>query len=568
MAMPVISSAQVSYWARSEEQLMNQVETRYGPILVPPADGDMICRFLHRYGEWAFNEARFIARNVPEDARILDIGAFLGTFGLGVALERRIREVCFVEANPAITPLLRANVEANCRVPATVVEAIVTSATEAPRIGRYTPGNLSSLSFSESGGSSGRSEIELSVSVISLEQLLAEHGKFDLIKIDAEGMELDILSGSPAALARPDIALWLECNDTPRSLELARVLLDNGYSVFYFAFPSFSPDNFLGSPDPIFPFSFEAGLLCTHDWTPTLDERLRANGCILVDIENKEDLRRAMWGTPRWGPRDWINRPIEQVVAFAGHALRGESYDSFLEAGSDRAVEQEVSAAELHLIRVNRLQQALAEAQREVRAARDDQVATEAKLADAQRLAAERAADVQRIIAQFAEVQRLSEQRLIEADQTRAERDAALLERLGQIAQEFKSEIDHATARLEQLSAAHGRTASLAEGRRVLLEKARTSLSQAETQLNSARAEVSSVRAEVSSVRAEAERLAARLECTEADLARTKAQREAAELLVARVRRNLVWRAIRPVRLLLQTALRESEEKKHSTPQI
>lgn len=523
--------------AQAAEQHMDRVETRYGPVVVPRTGEDMISRFLLRYGEWAFNEARFIARNIPDGASILDIGAFLGTFGLGVALERRIRQICFVEANPVVTPLLRANVEANCRVPAIVVEATVTSATEAPPTGHYMPGNLSSFSFVRSAGSGRRSELDAGPDVISLRQLIAEHGVFDLIKIDAEGMELDIIESDPSVLTHPDTALWLECNEDICSLELARALLSKEYCVFYFAFPSFSPDNFLGSSDPIFPFAFEAGLLGTRDRTPTLDDRLRANGCMLVRIETEEDLRRAMWMTPRWGPRDWVDRPLEQVVALATRAVRGESYDSFLRAGSD-CVGEGGSASELHLIRVNRLEQSLAKARQEVHAQRAAAATAAAKLAEAQQLATARAEDVRGLVAQLAQLQQAS---LAETDQTRAERDAALERAIGQIVLELRA--------ISQLSAALERTTALAAGRQVLLDGSRASLSEAERNLEAARAQ--------------AEDLAVRLACAEADLAREIAARDAAERLVARVRRNPVWRAARPMRLMLHRALRRNRRGKN-----
>ena len=192
--------------------------------------------------------------------------------------------------------------EANCRVPATVIEAIVTSAAAVPAAGHYTPGNVSSLSFVPSADPELGSELRISANIISLEQLIAEHGEFDLIKIDAEGMELDILQSDPSLPNRLDTALWLECNENSRSLTLVRALLGQGYCVFYFAFPSFSPDNFLHSSDPIFPFAFEAGLLCTRDRSPVLDAQLRANGCMLVHIETEEDLP-APCGEPRAGRR-------------------------------------------------------------------------------------------------------------------------------------------------------------------------------------------------------------------------------------------------------------------------
>ena len=92
------------------------------------------------------DEACFIASVLPEDARVLDIGAYLGTFGLGVALIRRLGALCAVEANPALLPCLAANLRlAPC--PATAIEAMVAAPGASPRHGAAPADNASAASF-------------------------------------------------------------------------------------------------------------------------------------------------------------------------------------------------------------------------------------------------------------------------------------------------------------------------------------------------------------------------------------------------------------------------------------
>jgi hypothetical protein len=125
-----------------------EVETRYGVLKVPNTDRDTIGRFLARYGEWAWDEICFVAGALPEDgARVLDGGAFVGTFGLGLTLRRRLGFLCLVEANKAVAPLLTDNVRCNCRIPAVVVEAMLTGHGARPTPGWSEPGNLGSMSF-------------------------------------------------------------------------------------------------------------------------------------------------------------------------------------------------------------------------------------------------------------------------------------------------------------------------------------------------------------------------------------------------------------------------------------
>src|SRR5262245_55126055 len=84
-------------------------ESRYGPIAIPEAEHDIIGQFITRYGEWAWDEVGFVASVLRDGARVLDAGAFVGTFGLGLAQRRQLDFLCLVEANSTITPFLRQN---------------------------------------------------------------------------------------------------------------------------------------------------------------------------------------------------------------------------------------------------------------------------------------------------------------------------------------------------------------------------------------------------------------------------------------------------------------------------
>jgi hypothetical protein len=55
------------------------VETRYGQLRIPGGE-DVISLFLARYGEWAWDETGFVASVLTEGARVLDAGAYVGTF--------------------------------------------------------------------------------------------------------------------------------------------------------------------------------------------------------------------------------------------------------------------------------------------------------------------------------------------------------------------------------------------------------------------------------------------------------------------------------------------------------
>jgi FkbM family methyltransferase len=370
---------------------MPELETRYGRLTVPDADTDVIGRFLARYGEWAWCEASFVASVLKDGARVLDVGAFAGTFGLGLALSRHLGFLCFVEANPVVSRLLEGNVAGKTACPIKVVEAMVAGPQARPRLGRCEPGNLGSMSFSLDGD--GADVGPAPALAVTLADLRTAHGPFELIKLDVEGMELEVLQADADHLASGRTMLWIECNEEPGSLDVARLLLSWNLDLYYFAFPSYNPDNFNGDPEAVFPLAFEAGILAAPMTRPTLTMDLQVQGCILRPVRSVGDLKDAMWRTPRWGMPEWEGATSRQeLAALAGRSLRGESFETFLQGpGPASTIWQRLETTEAALriaetLAIERLQEATAE--------RERREAAEAGLRTAETLAIERLHDV------------------------------------------------------------------------------------------------------------------------------------------------------------------------------
>jgi len=313
-------------------ETLTEVQTRYGNLSILEPRKDIVSKFLARYGEWAWDEAHFVASTLQEDgARVLDVGAFLGTFGLGVALQRRLAFVCFVEANSTVAPLLADNVNRSCTARSVVLDALAGWPGLTITSGRCEPGNVgASRFFAAPEAPSGSETIAPPRQIVTLPELRAEHGPFDLIKLDVEGMELEILSSDAAFLATGQTTIWVECNEDPQSLGVAELLLSWGLDLHYFAFPAHNPDNHRSDHEPIFPLAYEAGLLAAPKSPPVLDAELRAHRCILRPVTSVADAKQALWRTPRWGAREWVGATAEEVAALAGRQLRGERFETFL----------------------------------------------------------------------------------------------------------------------------------------------------------------------------------------------------------------------------------------------
>lgn len=317
---------------------MELVETRYGAMEVVDAKTDLIGSFLLRYGEWADLELRFVADNIKAGAAVADVGAFIGTFGIGLSQRITINKIVFVEGNKAVQPSLVGNVARNCKSSFVVVEKFLIPKADIEYVAAYDEGNLGSLSLAPEAMKSTRVVAERLFETIRMTDFWADNGPFDLLKLDVEGLERRLLQEIPDILQNQKLTIWTECNEDIASLELADHLLIAGFDLYYFAFPSFNRNNFNRVDVPIFPLAYEAGLLAIKG-PVHFSADLKNLGCILCRIASVEDLRNAMWTTPRWVPLSWLRPQPEQVLALAMRELNMEKFENYLSKSSPKASE-------------------------------------------------------------------------------------------------------------------------------------------------------------------------------------------------------------------------------------
>lgn len=326
------------------ELRVRSIASRYGRIAVPDDADDLIGKFIAHYGEWAYLEAEFLAQYLPRSARTLDIGAFIGTFSMGLALAADVAYCCMVEGNPALTPLLRTNAAAILKCPNDVLDALVVDP-HAPPVneGWAAANNAGSTSFAPDAV--GATSVAATGNTVTLAQLV-DGVTFDLVKLDVEGMEHALLASCATLLADRNCLIWVECNENPRSRALAELLLRTGRPLTYFAWPSHKPRNHCATTVPIFPFACEAGLLLGASPKP-LARQLEEAGCLMREILTLDDLKSALWHTPRWAPDNWVDLSRSQLVSIASHLQLGQRWESFLEpnAADEAAIATESSAA-------------------------------------------------------------------------------------------------------------------------------------------------------------------------------------------------------------------------------
>lgn len=306
------------------------LQTIYGSMRVPPLEKDIIVRCLELFGEWSYNEVLLLSRLARRGDIFWDVGAFLGTFGLGFAQLVEIKQLVCVEANPFVYPYLQENLRRNCISPSIAVNAAVaaqagTFAQEDKSITHID--NVGATRFSEYVG--GRKE---PVKGTTLRELREAHGDYNILKLDIEGMETEALLGDCDFIASRRPVLWIECNENLASIGLLKVVRALNYSVIYVGFPAFRRNNFHRNPEPMFPLAYEAALLAgPKDRLGDFPNLAQSLDCIVREVSNPDDLRQALWETPRWADAGWLQLSRPELIAMLGRSVLSQEKTTFLE---------------------------------------------------------------------------------------------------------------------------------------------------------------------------------------------------------------------------------------------
>jgi FkbM family methyltransferase len=238
-----------------------RVQTRHGAFHILAAD-TIVGRSLDLYGEWTEPEiALLVGLLQPGDAAI-DVGAYIGTHAIPMA--RAVGpagQVLAFEPQPLARQLLRANLAANqignVRLEATLCGAARGWA-DIPAIDYHRPGNFGATAFEAGGQGAERVPIAPLDDVFDGERLR-------LVKVDAEGMEADVLRGAQRLLERLRPILYVENESLERSEDLLRLIAALGYAAYWHRAPLFSPTNARQADENVFGAAECVNLLCLPD---------------------------------------------------------------------------------------------------------------------------------------------------------------------------------------------------------------------------------------------------------------------------------------------------------------
>ena len=233
-----------------------QKRCRHGEMLFNIND-QYIGKSLDLYGEYSEGEAALFDQIIQEGQVVIDAGANIGSHTVFFA--QKVGRGGFVHAfepQRLVFQVLCANMALNsfsqvyCHPMALGAERGVV---QVPQIVPWQEYNFGGLAL-------GQSEAGDIVSRVPLDELGLAACHF--IKVDVEGMEMDVLKGAQGILQKFQPVLYVE-NDRPEKSDILLQYLDGlGYEMYWHLPLLYNPDNYLGNTENVFGNIGSHNMLC------------------------------------------------------------------------------------------------------------------------------------------------------------------------------------------------------------------------------------------------------------------------------------------------------------------
>jgi len=249
-----------------ENSLYRLVDGRHGRFLANPND-IYIGRAIVEYGEFSEIESTLILQFVPEGGTVIEVGANIGAHTVAIARTAGPRgRVHAYEPQPVIFQNLCANLALNNLTNVYAYNkgcGAERSRMTIPDINYAVEGNYGGIAIDALPA-------DLSGQAVDIEPLdELDLTRLDLLKIDAEGMETEILQGAAETVAEFTPILYVENDRVEKSEALITLIQSFGYRLWWHTPALFNPDNWAKNIYNPWPNIVSFNMLCIHQSRPT-----------------------------------------------------------------------------------------------------------------------------------------------------------------------------------------------------------------------------------------------------------------------------------------------------------
>lgn len=233
-------------------------DCRDGVMIFNPLDR-YIGRSLDLYGEFSAGETRLFSQLIKSGDTVIDVGANIGAHTLWMAQRAGpAGRVIAFEPQRSVFQMLCANMALNAVMNVDAYWAASGSQRghiTVPRMDPTIVGNFGALSL-------GTADEGDSVQLMSIDELNLDSCGF--IKVDAEGMESDVLEGSRSTIRRTKPILYVENDRNDLSGVLIEAILSMEYNLWWHLPAYFNPNNTNKNSKNVFPMQCSINMLCIH----------------------------------------------------------------------------------------------------------------------------------------------------------------------------------------------------------------------------------------------------------------------------------------------------------------
>ena len=317
------------------DAMLRQTKCRYGNMLLFSTD-TVLCRSLVEYGEWAQGEIELLLDLIKPGDTVVDVGAFIGTHTLAFAASLKGKgRVYAVEPHPIYFQILERNLKLNDirnAEPLNIGLSDHAGGMGIPHIAFENNPNLGHTTLEEFHEGSR----QYHVAIATLDQL--PFTACNMLKIDAEGMEYQILLGAGQLLSKMHPIVYAECNSVEAGWPVIQLMKNHGYESYLYNVAAYNPNNFQNNPQNIFAEAREVGLLFIPPHNRDSIHQIAKNHKILTAINTLDDLVLGMLKKPQYkhevlteiaaasdlGREFWLNEPEKNALETIAQERFGE----------------------------------------------------------------------------------------------------------------------------------------------------------------------------------------------------------------------------------------------------
>jgi len=244
-------------------------DCRHGRMLYNVNDR-FLGRSLDLYGEWSEGEIDLFKQFVGPGDVVIEAGANIGAHTVWLAKASAPGGMVLAfEPQRLIFQTLCANLALNS---VTNVVAFPSACGESrgiifvPMLDPFKSNNFGALEVGTHTEVAGEN-----VAVMRLDDLAVSRCR--LLKVDVEGMELEVLKGARETISRCKPVLYVENDRKEKSAALVGFIESLGYQSYWHRPPMFNPDNFAGSAENVFHNMVSFNMICVPPGASVVEMR-------------------------------------------------------------------------------------------------------------------------------------------------------------------------------------------------------------------------------------------------------------------------------------------------------